>query len=76
MTGGRTVQVRCYSSHTYAQRPVSFVLEGREYRVQDVLRTWREPRRALFRVSTEEGLVFNLEYDEVDDIWWLRDEPS
>jgi len=71
MIEGQQIQVCCYSGHTYAQRPVSFTTDEREYRVQEVLRTWREPGRALFRVATEEGLAFTLEYDEAGDSWRL-----
>lgn len=69
----RQVIVRTYSGHTYPQRPLSFTLGDREHRVREVLRTWREPGRVLFRVATEEGLTFTLEYDEANDSWRLAD---
>lgn len=68
-----TVQVRTYSGHTYAQRPESFAIEGREHQVREVLKTWREPGKVFFRVATEEGLVYTLEYDEANDSWRLAD---
>lgn len=71
MNGGRKVEVRCYSGHTYAQRPVAFYLEGEEYQVKEVLKTWREPRRVLFSVATAEGRAFTLAYDEGNDDWHL-----
>lgn len=69
----RTIRVSCYSSHTYAHRPVSFVLDEREYQVREVKRTWREPGKVLFTVTTEDGPAFTLEYDEPEDIWRLAD---
>lgn len=65
------LHVRCYSGHTYPQRPESFTIGEREHSVQDVLKTWREPGKLFFRVITEEGLAFTLEYDEAGDVWRL-----
>ncbi len=65
------VTVRTYSGHTYAQRPESFTIGEREYSVQEVLKTWREPGKLFFRVTTEEGPTFTLEYDEAGDTWRL-----
>ena len=63
--------VRCYSGHTYAQRPVSFRVGESEYRVLSIQKTWREPGRVSFTVTTEEGPAFTLEYDEASDTWRL-----
>jgi hypothetical protein len=70
---GATVQVRTYSGHTYAQRPLSFTLGEREHQVKEVLKAWREPGAACFRVLTEEGLTFTLAYQEAKDQWRLGD---
>jgi len=52
---------------------VSFVLSEREYHVREVLRTWREPSKVFFSVSTEEGLTCTLQYNEANDVWRLAD---
>ena len=66
--GAEPVQVECYSGHTYAQRPESFVWRGIAYRVQTVEKMWREPGCLCFRVGTPQGR-FELRYLEREDGW-------
>jgi hypothetical protein len=65
------VEVHCYSGHTYPERPISFVWEGREHRVQAVEKEWLEPGQRRFRVRTEDGKGFELCYDTQTDVWSL-----
>ncbi len=65
------VVVRCYSGHTYAERPLSFSWRGEEVAVEKVLAAWREPAGPAFRVCTAHG-DFVLLYQEEADRWWLR----
>ncbi len=67
------VQVTCYSGHTYAERPESFVGEGTEYRVKDVEKEWQEPGKRHFRVCTDDDRMFELCYYE-DSGQWLATE--
>jgi hypothetical protein len=67
--------VRCYSGHTFADEPRSFVWQGDEYAATLV----EERRRVLqsatgmvtttFAVTTEQGRRFCLSYDEEQDTW-------
>ena len=78
----RTVVVRCYSGHTYAQEPRSFVWKGQEYVVAAV----ESVRRVLdrdsgedalhFAVCTNDGQRFRLVYDERCDTWGMDGEGS
>ncbi len=63
------VQVSCYSGRTYAERPKSFMWEGKGYKVEEVEKEWREPGRKFFKVTTDGGKLFELYYDEAKDIW-------
>jgi hypothetical protein len=65
------IEVRCYSGHTYAQEPRSFVWRGREYAMESIERAWREPAGPRWRVRSAAGVV-TLGYDEVEDAWWLE----
>ncbi len=65
------IEVRCYSGHTYAQEPRSFVWRGREYVVESIERAWREPAGPRWRVRSAAGTV-TLGYDEAEDAWWLE----
>jgi hypothetical protein len=68
------VQVKCYSSYTYAQEPQSFTWQGEEYQVKEVEKAWQEPGKRLFKVIAENGKLFELCYNEAIDEWSLRAE--
>jgi hypothetical protein len=71
MESGELIEVRCYSGHTYAERPVAFFWRGEEIDVDQILSSWREPTGPVFRVGTPRG-VFRLAYNERDRRWHLR----
>ncbi len=62
-------KVSCYSGHTYAERPQSFLWQGIEYRVKEIEKAWQEPGKRLFKVTTDGGKSFELCYNETDDQW-------
>ncbi len=64
--------VKCYSGHTYAQRPEAFLWRGRWHQVQRVEMEWQEPGLRRFIVVTEAGAEFHLCYDEQQGTWWLK----
>jgi len=61
--------VSCYSGHTYAERPQSFLWQGQEYRVEEIEKEWREPGTRNFLVRTEEKQLFRLCYNQAEDRW-------
>ncbi len=69
------LRVACYSSHTYAQEPRSFVWQGHEHSVasvESVRRVLDEPRATVtlqFTVITTDRSRFRLCYDETGDAW-------
>ena len=63
------LKVTCYSGHTYAERPQSFLWWGREYKVKQVEKAWQEPGKRLFKITTDEGELFELCYNEAADQW-------
>jgi hypothetical protein len=65
----KPVQVVCYSGHTYAERPVSLILEGIEHKVKQIVKEWQEPGARLFEVRIEDGRLFILSYNERGDEW-------
>jgi len=67
------LKVSCYSGHTYAERPDSFVWEGAEHRVEEVEKEWQEPGGRRFLVRTEGGRRFELGYNEGQDRWSARE---
>ena len=63
------VKVSCYSGHTYAEEPRSFLWEGTEYEIVDIEKTWQEPEKRLFQVRTKDNKLFQLCYNETEDQW-------
>ena len=68
--------VRCISSHTYAQRPVSFTYKDREYQVKQMIAEWREPSEKSFIVLSECGQRFKLSFDYEEQVWRIQPEPG
>jgi len=56
------VQVECYSGHKGDERPVRFRMEGREYRVDEVLDQWYGPEDAWFKLRADDGNVYILRH--------------
>ena len=67
------LEVNCYSGHTYAGRPESFVWEGVKYEVEEIERAWQEPGERYFQVKTRDNKLFKLCYNETEDQWSLTE---
>jgi hypothetical protein len=65
------IQVQCYSGHTYAERPDSFVFQSTAHKVEKVEKEWREPGERHFQVRTQDNKLFELCYNEQKDEWAL-----
>jgi hypothetical protein len=69
------VEVQCYSGHTYATEPRRVAWRGTELEVASIVRAWRTPAGPRFLVGTAGGRAFELDYDELQDVWWLEERP-
>lgn len=67
------LKVNCYSGQTYAERPVSFTWEGKEYEVAEIEKEWRGVGTKNFRVRTKDNKLFQLCYNESQDQWSLTE---
>lgn len=72
-----TIKVRSHSGYKAEERPVQFILEGREYTISEILYQSRELSlegdiKNRFIVKTNEELVFNILYDVIQDRWFLE----
>ena len=63
------VQVVCYSGRMYAERPMTFLWEGAEQKVENIEKEWHEPGEKHFRIRTEGDKLFELCYYEYSDRW-------
>ncbi len=73
------VQVESYSGYRGAERPISFLFQGRRFMVDEVERSWVEDEadlrahKRIFIVTTRDGARFKLSYSERTDTWWLEE---
>jgi len=65
------IKVKCYSGHTYAERPTSFAWEDMDYEVEEIEKAWREPGERHFAVRTSENKLFHLCYNDFHKRWRL-----
>ncbi len=63
--------VKCYSGHTYAEEPRSFIWEGVEYEVLTIEKVWQEPGERHFLVKTGGNKSFQICYNESKEQWSL-----
>jgi hypothetical protein len=54
--------VECLSSDSYPGRPAAFTWQGRRLLVTDILSRGRTPSALWFRVRSDSGVSFELEY--------------
>jgi hypothetical protein len=64
--------VECYSGHTFAQEPRTFLHRGQRRGVTLVCRLWREPSGPRFEVLADDGGTYCLVYHEAADAWQVR----
>ena len=69
------IKVKCYSGHTYVERPVSFTWRGIEYKVENIEKEWRGEGTKCFLVKTGDNKSFQLCYNEAKDEWSIT-EPA
>jgi hypothetical protein len=66
------VRVECYAGYRGDQRPVRFVLGEQGYRVWEIEDQWYSPGVIYFRVRADDGNLYVLRHDEVQDVWMLE----
>ena len=65
-----SLEVDCYSGYKVDERPVRFRLEGREYRIEEVLDQWREPDSNFYRVRADNGRAYVLRQNSTPEAFW------
>lgn len=72
------IKVSSYSGYKAEERPTRFTYKGKTYNVKEILNSSLEQSttgelRRRFAVKTEDGLVFNIHYDEMDKTWFIEE---
>lgn len=66
------VRVECRSDGTYADRPIALHWQGARLEIVKVQDRRRTPQGLVFCVRVTDGRFFELEYDELNDVWRAR----
>ena len=77
------IRVHSYSGYKAEERPISFVLEGKQCQVERILDSWKQEginpgkgRRVYFKIKAEGGRAFTIFYDEKNEGWFLLQSPK
>ena len=65
------LDVECRSGFTYVERPIAFSWENQRHVIEAVNAEWRSPIGKHFRVTTENGFIFELTFDHANDSWQI-----
>lgn len=66
-----SIEVQCYAGHRADQRPIRFQIRGRTFQVTAVEDQWYEPDAIYFRLRADDGNLYILRHDEIQDVWRL-----
>jgi hypothetical protein len=64
--------VECRSDSEYAERPLALTWQGRRFEIAEILASWRGPNEKGFRITTVDGMAFDLAYREIPDEWQIQ----
>lgn len=65
------IKVNSYSGFKAAERPVSFMIGDRTFKVLDLLDSWYGEGHDYFKVSADDKCVYILRHDRELDEWEL-----
>lgn len=66
------IRVECHSGYRADERPLRFVLGGRQFEVSAQDGEWYSPEARYFRVLADDGNYYVLRHDEIQDSWTLH----
>ena len=78
MTAER-IKVVAYSSYQGEETPRSFIFQGKEIKISEILSMWIEEsledrvRKRLFKVKGIDGYEYKIYYDEEVKEWFLTE---
>lgn len=67
-----TESVECLASSSYPGKPLALKWEGQRLKIVKILAQWRTPTGIYFRVHTNDGQEFELNYREANNEWQIH----
>ena len=61
--GGILLKVKTYSGYRADERPVSFTLRDRTFRIKKLIDRWYGEDHAYFRVIADDGIDYTIRHD-------------
>jgi len=65
------IKVECYSGYRINERPLKFTLQGRAFRVKQIIDSWYGETSQYFKVEADDDNIYLLKYDNCQDQWDL-----
>ena len=66
------IKVECYSGYKVDERPVSFILNGKEHMIDRIIEQWRSSDADYFKVLADDGKEYLLAHNNINDNWVLE----
>ena len=66
------VRVEAYAGYRAEERPLRFTLQDHSFEVREILDRWYGPAQSYFKVRADDGNIYLLRYDSVEDEWSLE----
>lgn len=63
------IKVEAYSGYKADERPVSFTIGDKVFRVKEVLDRWSGEDHDYFKLMAGDGYVYIIRYDRDEDEW-------
>jgi hypothetical protein len=66
------LRVVSYSGRKPDERPLTFQLGSRQFKVEETLDQWYGPEATYFKIRADDGNIYILSHDEAQDAWDLE----
>ena len=67
----KQIEVVAYSGYKANERPISFVLDGCERDIENIIDRWYGVEHDYFKVVADDGKIYLLRWQRYQDLWFL-----
>ena len=66
------LRVECYAGHRADTEPRRLHIDQREVAVTEIIDRWLDPRHRYFKLRGDDGGIYLLRHDTIDDRWEMN----